>query len=468
MRVHLIGLAGTGMSALAGLLKEAGHAVSGSDVAFDPPIGPYLKQLGVRCLPGWHVENVDEGLDLVVVGNVCRRDNPEARAAMEAGLRVRSMPKTLAELVLETRRPFVVAGTHGKTTISALVAHLLAGAGVDPGFFIGGIPVNVPRSSRLGRADAPFVVEGDEYDSAFFEKVPKFWSYQPFAAVLTSIEYDHVDIFPNENAYVDAFERFVALIPSNGWLFAWAGDPTVRAVAKQAQCQVRFYALQEDDCGDVSPMWSGARVERGAMLDLFGGGSYCGRVHMPLFGRHNARNVVAALAMASDAAGAPLDKLLGGVPRFGGTQRRQEFVGSAGGVTVFDDFAHHPTAVQETLTGVRERFTNGRVIAVFEPRSATASRRLHQATYPDAFSPAEVCILAPVGRSEVPSWEQLDTQAIAKAMERRGKTAHACESVDEAIRRATEVARAGDAVVVMSNGRFGDAPDRILALLASR
>ena len=456
------------MSALAGLLKDAGHVVSGSDVAFDPPIGPYLKQLGVRCLPGWHPENVDTALDLVVVGNVCRPDKSEARAAVEAGLRLRSMPQTLAELVLKTRRPFVVAGTHGKTTTSALVAHLLAGAGVDPGFFIGGIPVNVRRSSRLGSADAPFIVEGDEYDSAFFEKIPKFWSYQPFAAVLTSIEYDHVDIFANENAYVDAFERFVELIPSDGWLFAWAGDPTVRAVAKQARCQVRFYALGEDDCGDVSPMWLGARVESGALLDLFGGGSYCGRVHMPLFGRHNARNVVAALAMASDAAAAPLDELLGALPRFAGTQRRQEFVGRAGGVTVFDDFAHHPTAVRETLAGVHERFTSGRVIAVFEPRSATASRRLHQAAYPDAFGPAEVCVLAPVGRSEVPSTERLDTRAIAKALEHKGKTAHACESVDEAIRRAAEVAREGDAVVVMSNGRFGDAPDRILALLASR
>jgi len=466
MYVHLIGVAGTGMSALAALLVEAGHRVSGSDTAFDPPVGPYLEELGIQCLEGWRGSNLDANPDLVVVGNVCRRDNPEAQEAMARGLRAVSMPGALAEQVLSHRKPMVVAGTHGKTTTSTLVAYLLRQVGMDAGFFIGGIPLNFERSSRLGAEGAAFVIEGDEYDSAFFEKVPKFWSYQPAAAILTSIEYDHVDIFPDEGAYVDAFRKFVELLPSDGWLFAWAGDPLVREVASAASCKVRFYALDGDDCGDIEPMWLGMPAPGGSM-DLFGGGSLCGRANLPLVGRHNARNTIAALAMASEAAGAPLDKLLAALPGFRGTKRRQELVGITNGIHVYDDFAHHPTAVKETLAGFRER-VGGRVIAVFEPRSATASRRLHQDTYPEAFASADACILAPVGRSEIPSEEKLDTGKIAEAIRNRGGHAQACRSVEEAVEAAAAAAKPGDTIVVMSNGRFEDAPDRILVALMER
>jgi UDP-N-acetylmuramate: L-alanyl-gamma-D-glutamyl-meso-diaminopimelate ligase len=463
MHVHLIGVAGTGMSALAALLAERGHRVSGSDTAYDPPVGPYLRELGIACLDGWNPENLDTNPDLVVVGNVCRRDNPEAQEAMARGLRTVSMPGALGSEVLAKRTPFVVAGTHGKTTTSALTAYLLQSVGVDAGFFIGGLPSNFDRSSRLGSEGGPFIIEGDEYDSAFFEKTPKFWHYQPASAIVTSIEYDHVDIYPNEDAYLDAFRKFVALIPAEGWLFAWAGDANVRDVARAAKCRVRFYALDGDDCGGIQPMWLGMLAPGGSM-DLFGGGSLCGRAPLPLFGRHNARNTVAALAMASEAAGAPLDRLVATLPGFRGSKRRQELVGITNGIRVYDDFAHHPTAVKETLSGFRER-VNGRLIAVFEPRSATASRRLHQEMYPDAFTPADVSILAPVGRSEIAADEKLDTEAIAKAIRAQGGEAHACTSVDEVIERATTRANPGDTIVVMSNGRFEDAPDRILLAL---
>jgi UDP-N-acetylmuramate: L-alanyl-gamma-D-glutamyl-meso-diaminopimelate ligase len=463
MHVHLIGVAGTGMSALAALLVEAGHRVSGSDTAFDPPVGPYLEGLGIECLEGWRGSNVAANPDLVIVGNVCRRDNPEAQEAMTRGLRTMSMPGALAEHVLSDRKPLVVAGTHGKTTTSTLLAYLLRQVGMDAGFFIGGIPLNFERSSRLGTKGAPFVIEGDEYDSAFFEKTPKFWSYQPAAAILTSIEYDHVDIFPDAGTYVGAFRKFVELLPADGWLFAWAGDPLVREVASEAPCKVRFYALDGDDCGGVQPMWLGMPAPGGTM-DLFGGGSLCGRATLPLIGRHNARNTVAALAMASEAAGAPLDRLIAALPGFRGTKRRQELVGVTNGVHVYDDFAHHPTAVKETLAGFRERVA-GRLIAVFEPRSATASRRLHQDAYPGAFAAADVCILAPVGRREIPAEEKLDTHEIAEAIVERGGQAQACASVEEAVVAAAAHAGPGDTIVVMSNGRFEDAPDRILLAL---
>lgn len=466
MRVHLIGVAGTGMSALAALLVEAGHRVSGSDTAFDPPVGPYLEALGIDCLPGWQASNLDPSADLVIVGNVCRRDNPEAQEAMSRAIRTLSMPSALAEQVLSRRKPLVVAGTHGKTTTSALLAYLLRQVGMDAGFFIGGIPLNFERSSRLGAEGAPFVIEGDEYDSAFFEKTPKFWSYRPVAAILTSIEYDHVDIFRDQATYVSAFRTFIELLPDDGCLFAWAGDPMVREVASAAPCKVRFYALDGDDCGEVQPIWLGIRAPGGAM-DLFGSGSFCGRTTLPLLGRHNARNAVAALAMAAEAAGAPLDRLIAALPGFRGTKRRQELVGITNGVQVYDDFAHHPTAVNETLSAFRET-VRGRLIAVFEPRSATASRRLHQDTYPDAFAPADVCILAPVGRGEIPSEEKLDTQAIAAEIVSRGGRARACASVDEAVEAAAAEAKPGDTIVVMSNGRFEGAPDRILRALMQR
>ncbi len=454
------------MSALAALLVESGHRVSGSDTAFDPPVGPYLEQLGVHCMKGWDPANLRGPPDLVVVGNVCRRDNPEAEEAARLGLQRVSMPRALAEQVLATRKPWVVAGTHGKTTTSTLLAHLLRQTGVDAGYFVGGIPLDLDRSSRLGAEGAPFVIEGDEYDSAFFEKVPKLWSYSPTAAILTSIEYDHVDIYPDTGAYLDAFRTFVQLIPAEGWLFAWAGDPLVRDVASSAQCRVRFYALDSDDCGDAQPIWLGSRAPGGAM-DIFGGGSLCGRASVPLVGRHNARNALAALAMASEAGGGPLDKAIAALSSFRGSKRRQELVGITKGVEVYDDFAHHPTAVKETLDGFRER-VSGRLIAVFEPRSATASRRLHQEVYPDAFAAADLCILAPVGRSEIPADEKLDTQAIAAAIVERGGAAQACETVDEVVAHTAAEARSGDTIVVMSNGRFDDAPDRILLALLER
>jgi UDP-N-acetylmuramate: L-alanyl-gamma-D-glutamyl-meso-diaminopimelate ligase len=448
------------MSALAALLAESGYRVSGSDTAFDPPVGPYLDALGIECMPGWNDSNLDPHPDLVVVGNVCRKDNPEAQGAFDRGIPTLSMPGALSEQVLSTRVPLVIAGTHGKTTTSTLTAYLLRALGIDAGFFIGGIPLNFDRSSRLGSEGAPFVIEGDEYDSAFFQKTPKFWAYRPRSAILTSIEYDHVDIYPNESSYLDAFREFVRRIPDDGWLFAWAGDPRVREVASAAKCRVRFYALDGDDCGGVQPMWLGMRAPGGA-LDLFGGGSLCGRANLPLFGKHNARNVVAALAMASEAAGAPLDRLISALPGFLGTKRRQELVGIGAGIQVYDDFAHHPTAVKETLAGFRER-VGGRLIAVFEPRSATASRSLHQNDYPAAFAPADVTILAPVGRQEIPTEEQLDTSAIAQALRSEGRDASAYASVDEAIRAAVQAAAPGDTIVVMSNGRFQDAPDKIL------
>lgn len=468
MHVHLIGVCGTGMGSLAGLLRSAGHRVTGSDRAFHPPMGPALSRWGVETMEGYAPKNLDASPDLVVVGNVCRPDHPEARAAIDRGLRYASFPGTLASEVLVHRRPLVVAGTHGKTTTSTLLSYLLDRVGADPGFLVGGIPRDFDASFRLGHEGGPFVVEGDEYDSAFFEKSPKLWQYRAEAAILTSLEHDHIDIYPDEVSYRAAFERFVEELPKDGVLVAWAGSPAVRAVVAKAPCRVVTYALSTEDTGDLTPTWMAAPIKaRGAVqpFDLFVGGSATRTVMSPLSGRHNVLNATAAIALAAEAQGASLDGLLSALHSFRGIRRRQELLGVADGVQVYDDFAHHPTAVRETLRGLRDRHPEGRLIAAFEPRSATASRRLHQESYPRAFEDADVVFLAPVGRPEIDEGERLDVEAIARAI---GDHASAPSDIDALLAEILERAKPGDTVVLMSNGAFGGLHDRLLAALALR
>lgn len=465
MHVHLIGVCGTGMGALAGLLTKAGHRVTGSDTAFHPPIGPALARWGVETMPGWNPDNLVPAPDLVVVGNVCRRDNPEARAAIDGGLRYASFPETLETLFLTERPGYVVAGTHGKTTTTSLVAYLLHDLGLDPGFLVGGIPRNFDVAFRVGGDAAPFVVEGDEYDTAFFEKKPKFWRYRPWAVVLTSVEHDHIDIYPDPASYRAAFVEFIRRIPEDGVLIAWAGDPEVRAIAKEAKCRLRFYGLIDDDCGDVAPLWQaapGAPLSGATPFELFGGGTFCGRVVSPMSGAHNMRNALAALALVTEGAGAPLADAIDSLARFEGIRRRQELLGVVDGVRVYDDFAHHPTAVLETLRGLRRRHPEGKLIAAFEPRSATASRNLHQARYPGSFAAADLALLAPVGRKEIGEDERLDVAAIAAAICDGGGVAEAPGSIEGVVARIVSVAEPGDSVVLMSNGTFGGAHDAVL------
>ncbi|HET8935058.1 MAG TPA: Mur ligase family protein [Polyangiales bacterium] len=471
MHVHLIGVAGTAMGSLAGLLKRAGHRVTGSDTAFYPPMGEALTRWGIETLQGFDAKHLTPAPDLVVVGNVCRSSNVEARAAIDTGIPYTSLPKALAQFCLDGRRSFVIAGTHGKTTTTALCAHLLEQVGLAPGFLIGGIPLGFSESFRGAAQGAPFVIEGDEYDSAFFEKTPKFWHYQPEVAIIQAIEYDHADIYPDMASYRAAFEEFARRLPAHGVLVANAADAEVRAVAKHAACKVSYYAVDGEDTGDVLPEWliAPAPVQGGLLpFDLFLGGTSCGRFYSPLFGSYNLKNVVAALALCALATGAELPRLGQALTQFAGVKRRQELRGTADGVRVYDDFAHHPTAVLETLQGFRARHPEGKLIAVFEPRSATASRRIHQDAYAHAFGSADEIILAPVGRSEIPEAERLDLVQLQRDLGAAGKHVFLGESIEALVQRIAAVAQAGDTVVAMSNGAFGQIHDKVLCALACR
>jgi UDP-N-acetylmuramate: L-alanyl-gamma-D-glutamyl-meso-diaminopimelate ligase len=470
------------MGSLAGLLAELGHTVSGSDVAFDPPIGPALNGWGVQTKTGFDPAHLVPRPDLVVIGNVCRKDNPEARAAIDGGLSYTHIAGALSDLVLGGTRPLVVAGTHGKTTTTALAAWLLEACGRNPGFLIGGIPANFGKSFRAprrklplatngggGNDHPPFVLEGDEYDTAFFEKSAKFLHYPADVAIVTSIEHDHVDIYPTEEAYREAFRRFVARMPESGLVVANAGDPVVvDIVGNAARADVAWYALEGEPLHGVAPRWLGAPAgsdARGSAFDLFAGGVAAGRLVVPLSGRHNVSNALAAIGAVVEGYGVKIHELVRPLAAFAGVKRRQEVVGEPRGITVIDDFAHHPTAVRETLAGLRARYAGRRLLAVFEPRSATACRAMHQAEYAKSFDAADEILLAPVGRKGLIE-QMLDTERLAADLRERGKIAAAYPDLDSVLRDLVERARPSDVIALLSNGAFGGIHQRLLQALA--
>jgi UDP-N-acetylmuramate: L-alanyl-gamma-D-glutamyl-meso-diaminopimelate ligase len=491
MHVHFVAVAGTGMGALAGLFKAAGHDVSGSDVAFYPPMGPALERWGIRLMTGFDPAHLDPRPDLVVIGNVCRPHNPEAKHARESGMRTTTMAHALADHILEGTSPLVVAGTHGKTTTSSLAAFLLHEAGRDPGFLIGGIPKNFDQSFRLPNASTrekklplvgaghaggtalrrtPFVVEGDEYDTAFFEKTPKFWHYRPEVAIITSIEHDHIDIYPDEASYLAAFRGFVERVPENGLIVAAANDRhVVDIVSSAARAEVAWFALEGDDMHGKPPHWLAAPVTadaEGQTFDLFAGGVYTGRVSMRIPGHHNVRNAVAALGAVSQGYGVPLEVAVHALGRFAGVRRRQDLIFEARGVRVYDDFAHHPTAVDETLRALRARHPEGALWAVFEPRSATACRAIHQEPYAKAFGAASRVIFAPLGRPDIPAEERLDLDRLVREIRAGGAAAEAAPSIDAIVETIAREAKPGDTVALLSNGAFGGIYEKLRGALA--
>jgi UDP-N-acetylmuramate: L-alanyl-gamma-D-glutamyl-meso-diaminopimelate ligase len=464
-RVHLIGVAGTGMGSFAGMLKAAGHQVTGSDENVYPPMSTQLERWGIEVLTPYRADNLDRARpDLVVVGNVVRAVNPEAAAVRERGLPQVSFPAALGERFIAPRHGVVVVGTHGKTTTSAMLGALLHHAGRDPSFLVGGVTRDFDSNYRLGQGPH-FVVEGDEYDTAYFDKGPKFLHYRPRTAVFTSCELDHADIYRDEAHYESAFERFVDLLPADGFLAACASYGSVRRIAARARCRVETYAVDAPGAD-----WEARelRLDRdGARFALVRGGRAVAEVHLPVGGAHNVENAL-GVAAAATALGLSPGEIAAGLAAFRGVKRRQEVRGTAGGVTVVDDFAHHPRAVEKTLAAVRGSFPGARLLAAFEPRSNTSRRNLHQREYasPGTWgAAAEVFLLRPAATDRVPEAERLDVDAVVGELSSGGKPARAFGSVDDLVPALVAAARPGDVVVAMSNGAFGGIWGRLLEAL---
>ncbi|MEO1227517.1 MAG: UDP-N-acetylmuramate:L-alanyl-gamma-D-glutamyl-meso-diaminopimelate ligase [Myxococcota bacterium] len=449
--IHLIGICGTGMGSFAGLLQAAGHRVRGSDQNVYPPMSDKLRAWGIPVAEGYRPENLEPRPDLVVVGNVVRRDNPEARAAIDGGLEYTSFPEALGRLFLAERRSLVVAGTHGKTTTTSLLAWVLAQGGHDPGLLVGGVPENFGEGFRLGRGET-FVVEGDEYDTAFFDKRPKFLLYRPWLAVMTSLEYDHADIYPDVETIEARFDDLSSLVPSSGRILACASAPRVLARRPRAKADWQTYAV------GTEAQWVGEKLETdgtGTRFSLLREGTSLGELFLPMAGRHNVENAVAVAAIGLQE-GLSLDEIREGFRTFKGIARRQTVRAEVDGIRIIDDFAHHPTAVSLTLDGLRARYgSEGRIFAIFEPRTATSSRRYFQDAYAEAFEAADEVLIAPVGRAELPSEERLDVVALAAAISARGRPARAFDSLDAIVETLVASARPGDSLVFMSNGGFG-------------
>jgi UDP-N-acetylmuramate: L-alanyl-gamma-D-glutamyl-meso-diaminopimelate ligase len=463
MKIHLIGICGTGMGSLAGLLKAAGHDVRGSDEHVYPPMSTQLQEQKIPVFDGFAAANLDWGPDCVIVGNVCRKDHVEVVAATARGIRLDSFPALLSELFLAQKHSLVVAGTHGKTTTASLAAQVLTDAGTDPSFLIGGVPLNFRQSWRLGQGPT-FVIEGDEYDTAFFDKGSKFFHYRPRTVILTSVEYDHADIFADEAAVKAAFRKFVALIPRDGTLLVSASSPGALEVAASATCKVETYGrpgTAADWTFEVAARLNGGRTT----LGLAHKGARIGSVDTNLPGIYNHENVMGVVA-AVISLGVDIEAIARAIRRFLGIRRRQEVRGVAAGVTVVDDFAHHPTAIRETLMGLRGRFGPGKLIAAFEPRSATSRRSVFQTEFASALGVADEVVLAPLYAPEkVPPDERLDVDRLAADLRREDVPARVFAKVDDTAAHLRERGAPGDTIVIMSSGDYGGLHEKVLNAL---
>jgi UDP-N-acetylmuramate: L-alanyl-gamma-D-glutamyl-meso-diaminopimelate ligase len=454
------------MATLAAMLKHRGCAVQGSDANVYPPMSTFLEREGIPILTGYKPEHITSEIDLVVVGNAISRGNPEVEEVLDRKIRYCSLPDAIREHFLWGARSIVIAGTHGKTTTTSLAGWLLTHAGLDPSVLVGGVAANLSDSGssyRLGLG-RDFVIEGDEYDSAFFDKTAKFLKYVPDIAVIGNIEFDHADIYRDLDEVRLAFRRLVNLVPRRGLLVLGADSPDALALTAVAVSRVETFGLAEGadwHAYDIEATPAGTRFRasrQGRSLGVF---------EVSLVGEHNVRNVLAAMAVAASV-GVDEDRMRTGLREFAGVRRRLEVIGTAAGVTVFDDFAHHPTAVRETLAAVKAAYPGRRVWAVFEPRSASSCRRVFQEAFAEAFAPADETILAPVYRSSLPEDQRLSPERLVHDLEATGRKARSVAAVDDIVTTLGNEAKDGDLVVCMSNGAFGGIHAKVLDALANR
>ncbi len=462
--VHIMGICGTAMGALAGMLQDAGYQVTGSDTGAYPPMSTYLSSLGIDIMEGFVSTNLDHRPNLVVVGNVIRAVYEEAQTLVSSDLPYCSFPHILGELFLERARCIVFAGTHGKTTTTSIAAWLADACGLEPGYLVGGLVQGWDRTARAGRG-SHFVIEGDEYDTAFFDKSPKFLHYRANTAVLTSVEFDHADIYRDLDHVKESFRDLVASLPADGLLIARWDHPEVRDVCQDAPCAIQGYGPRQEWDGRVL----GVDTEAGTMtFEVTRDGQPIGCFTSRLVGEHNLYNQVAAVA-ALVREGVSTEDLVRGFESFRGIRRRQEVVGEPGGVAVLDDFAHHPTAVKVTLEALRLRFGGRRLWAVFEPRSNSSCRNIFQEAYSQAFDSADKVLIArPHNQSRIEESERLDGEALAASIRARGVEADYLEQVEDIIATVAANAMEGDVVAVLSNGGFEGIHGKLVKALEAR
>lgn len=446
------------MASLAGLLKAEGHSVTGSDENVYPPMSTELERLEIPVFRGYKPENLDSRPDVVVVGNAISRGNPELERVLNENIPYKSLAAVVQDEFLRTRHSVVVAGTHGKTTTTSLISWVLEKAGANPSFLIGGVAENFNSSFRLTDGKY-FVIEGDEYDTAYFDKGPKFMHYLPKTAILNNIEFDHADIYRDVEAIKFAFSRFINLIPGNGCLIAGWDSDLVRELAPRAFCQVEKFGLHPE------ARWRAEDVDFSGEMTAFTvicDGKEFGRYRSPLAGSFNVKNCLAVIA-AGDWLGLDRKAISDAIAHFKSVKRRMEVRGQAYGITVIDDFAHHPTAVRETLQAARQKYPHSRIVAVFEPRSYTAQLRVFQADFEESLSIADIVVVAGLFHPErYSSQTGASPEEMAAHLREQGKDAVYLPSADEIVRGLSPKLKSGDVAVVMSNGSFGGIHQKLL------
>ena len=462
-KVFLSGICGTGMASLAGMLTAAGYSVSGSDRAVYPPMSTFLESLGIPVFEGFSERHIrDAAPDLVVIGNALSRGNSEVEYILDTGVRYSSMAEALKEFFIRGRRSTVVAGTHGKTTTTALLAWMLHSGGRKPSFLVGGIAENFSSSYRLG-SGRDFVIEGDEYDTAFFDKGPKFLHYLPQIVLIKNIEFDHADIYADLEAIQRAFRMLINIVPRSGLIIAGAESPAVGNLLHDAPAPVQTFGLKTGD-------WTTrniAREEAGTRFDVLRAGEFWHTIWTPLVGEFNVANALSAIVVA-DRLGLSKEESAAALRTFKNVRRRLEILGEVSGITVYDDFAHHPTAVRETLKGVRVQFPESRLWAVFEPRSQTSRRSLFESEFANALGIADVVLIAPVySAAHLKPDGVLSPKRVAGEARNVGTEAHAMSSSQEIIDFIAARGRPGDRIVIMSNGSFDGLHRRLLERLNS-
>ena len=462
--IHLIGICGTAMASLAGMLKQRGFHVTGSDSAAYPPMSDFLATLNIPILQPFSEGNLQPEPDLVVVGNAISRGNPELEYVLDRRILFESMSRVLHDEFLVGRERLVVAGTHGKTTTSSMLAWLFDQAGRAPSFLIGGIPENFGSSFALGSGQE-FILEGDEYDTAFFDKGPKFLHYFPDAVVLTSVEFDHADIYSNLDEVKTAYARLVNLVPRRGLLVAWDGHANVDECVGRAFCRVERYGFHEQSKWRVvdveyTPAITSWRVLRD--------GEAWGEFVFSLAGEYNVLNATAAAALAANY-GVAAHVIAEGLRSFRSVKRRLEVTAEIHGITIIDDFAHHPTAIAETLKALRTRYAGRRLWAILEPRSNTLRRKVFQDELARSLSIADEVVVAAIFKSEaIPEHERLDAAAVIAKLRAAGRPARLLDTADAIVDSIAPELRTGDVVAILSNGGFAGIYEKLPARLRAR